>query len=172
MHASSPSPSAVAAPSPTHSKGEPSIAPEGAETVAWTTHAARRSPGRIAFALAVIAVTWWIALAAFQSPLMAVVGCLAILGSVAEGLFPVHHRLTQHGASTRCAWQMRTLAWENVKTARAGKDGMHLSPLPSGSRLGRVRGVTLRFPDADGPDVLALSRRYLTEARARRPHPQ
>jgi len=128
-------------------------------------------PGRVALTLGVISLTWWIALAAFQSPFIAAVGCLAILGSVAEGLFPVHHRITPAGVSTRCAWQLRNLGWENVKTARMGKDGIHLSPLRETSRLSRVRGVTLRFPEGDGPDVPALVRRYLHETRAPKANP-
>jgi hypothetical protein len=129
-------------------------------------------PGRVAITLAVVSLTWWIALAAFHSPFIAAVGCLAILGSVAEGLFPVHHRITPNGASARCAWQWRTLAWDDVKSARMGKDGIHLSPLAEASPLCRVRGVTLRFPDAGGPDVAALTRRYLHEARARKAEPR
>jgi hypothetical protein len=111
-------------------------------------------------------ITWWVALSAFPSPVVAVVGCLAILGSVAEGLFPVRHRITAEGVSTRCAWQIRALAWDAVKSARVGRDGLHLSPLPAASRLSRVRGVTLRFPSEDGPDVLTIARRYLHDARA------
>lgn len=122
-------------------------------------------PGRVALTILVVSLTWWIALSAFHSAFIALVGCLAILGSVTEGLFPVRHRISPSGASTRCAWQWRTLSWVNVRTARMGADGIHLSPLCETSRLWRVRGVTLRFPAADGPDVAALVRRYLNESR-------
>lgn len=139
---------------------------EAGDAVCWTTHAAKGMPGRVALTLGVVSVVWIIALSAFQSPFIAFVGCLAILGSVAEGLFPVRHRITSSGVSTRCAWQMRTMTWEQVKTARMGAHGIHLSPLREGSRLWRVRGVTLRFPEGGDPDVLALVRRYLHEADA------
>lgn len=168
MQGSPPSPSSLSVPLNGERHGASEAVPDGA--VLWTTHGARNMPGRVAFTVLVVSLTWWMALSAFHSPFIAVVGCLAILGSVAEGLFPVRHRLTASGVSTRCAWQWRTLAWENVKTARMGRDGIHLSPLRASSRLWRVRGVTLRFPENGGPDVTSLVRRYLHEARDGKPN--
>ena len=165
MQASHPLSSVVVAPPPVSSDEE--CVPTR-DAVRWTTHAAKEKPLRVLLTLAVVSITWWVALSAFPGPFVAVVCCLAILGSVAEGLFPVHHRITENGVSTRCAWQIRSLGWEAVKSARAGKDGLHLSPLPAASRLSRVRGVTLRYPDGDGPDVLAISRRYLNQTRAKK----
>jgi hypothetical protein len=138
------------------------------ESLSWTVHLAQHQPGRVAATMLGISVTWWVALAAFHSPFMAIVSSLAILGAVAEALFPIHHRVTPQGVTTRCAWQWRTMPWEAVRGARMGRDGIHLSPLTSSSRRSHIRGVTLRFADGNDSAVTALVRRYLDEARRER----
>lgn len=130
-------------------------------TLCWTAHPARLHPAKALAAFAAVSITWWIALIAFASPLMAFVGSIALLGSVAEALFPIQHRVTEKGVFTRCAWQMRQMAWESVKGARMGADGIHLSPFTRDTRLGRMRGVTLRFADGNADTVTAAVRRYL-----------
>jgi hypothetical protein len=112
-------------------------------------------------AFAAVSLTWWIALLAFGSPLMAMVGSIALLGSVAEALFPIHHRVTESGVFTRCAWQMRQMSWDSVKGAWMGADGIHLSPFTRDTRLGRMRGVTLRFSDGNNGAVIEAVRRHL-----------
>jgi hypothetical protein len=116
---------------------------------------------RAAAAFVAVSITWWVALAAFRSPLMAVAGSIAVLGSLTEALFPIYHRLSSAGAFTRCGWQLRQMTWESVKSARAGKAGIHLSPLKDGARLGRIRGITLRFENGNDAEVTAAVRRYL-----------
>lgn len=92
---------------------------------------------------------------------MAFVGSMALLGSVAEALFPIQSRISESGAFTRCAWQMRQMSWESVKSARMGADGIHLSPFVRDTRLGRMRGVTLRFADGNDAVVIDTVRRHL-----------
>lgn len=130
-------------------------------TLSWTTVPARLQPARAALAFAVVLLTGWVALAAFHSPLMAFVGSIAVLGSVTEAMFPIHHRLSSSGAFTRCGWQMRQMTWGAVKSARIGPDGIHLSPFKDGARLGRMRGVTLRFADGSHDEVTEAVRRFL-----------
>ncbi|HEY3265864.1 MAG TPA: hypothetical protein VGM37_02970 [Armatimonadota bacterium] len=129
------------------------------ETLCWVTRPAG-GPLRIAGALAAVSITWWLALWAFGNPLFAGVACLALMGAVAEGLFPVHHRITPTGVSTRCAWQMRAMGWSAVRSVRSGADGVHISPLTSASRLSRLRGVKLRFSDDNRHAVLDAVHRY------------
>lgn len=138
----------------------PHASPTSPEKVmAWTAPAAHQ-PARALAVLAVVIFTWWVALLTFHSWLIALVGSMAIMGSVAESLFPIHHRITSQGVSTRCAWQWRTMAWNDVRSARRGADGIHLSPIAGSGRLARLRGVTLRFAGADNSAVLAAVRRY------------
>ena len=129
--------------------------------LSWTAHPARLHPGKALAAFAAASITWWVALAAFGSPLMATVGAIALLGSVVEALFPIHHRVTKSGVFTRCAWQMRQMSWESVKSARMGADGIHLSPFVRDTRFGRMRGVTLRFADGNDTAVINAVRRRL-----------
>jgi hypothetical protein len=106
-------------------------------------------------------LTLIVALTGFHSLLMAGIGAIAVLGSLTEAFFPVHHRVSPSGAFTRCGWQIRQMTWESVKSARIGPDGIHLSPLRDGSPLGRVRGVTLRFENGNNEKVAAAVRGYL-----------
>ena len=127
----------------------------------WTGHPARLHPAKALAAFLAVSLTWWIALIAFGSPLMAFVGSMALLGSVAEALFPIQSRISESGAFTRCAWQMRQMSWESVKSARMGADGIHLSPFVRDTRFGRMRGVTLRFADGNDAVVIDTVRRHL-----------
>jgi hypothetical protein len=86
---------------------------------------------------------------------------MAVIGSLTEALFSAHHRVSPAGVFTRCGWQMRQMPWEAVKFASMGSDGIHLSPLRSGARFGRDRGVTLRFANGNNEAVIAAVRRHL-----------
>lgn len=134
----------------------------GETILSWTTQPVRLNPFRAAVAAAAICLTWFLAVAAFGSILMACVGSLAVLGSMVEALFPTHHRLSSSGAFTRCGWQMRQMTWSSVRSARMGRDGIHLSPFRDGAPLGRVRGITLRFDDVNEANVTDIVRRYIT----------
>lgn len=128
--------------------------------LAWTANIARRQPGRVAGALLAVAVTWWVALAAFGSPVMAAAGCAALLGALAEGLFPIHYRITPAGVRARCAWQVRNMAWEAVRSVWAGPDGVYLCPFARPSRFLRTRGIVLRYNEGNNSAVLEAVRRY------------
>ena len=126
----------------------------------WTAPPAAHRAARAPVVLAFVVFTCWVAVVVFHSLLLSLVAALAILGSVAEALFPVHHRITPRGVFTRCAWQWRSLEWKHVRSARTGPDGVHLSPIKGNTRLSRMRGVTLRFAGGNNSAVLETVRRY------------
>lgn len=126
----------------------------------WTARPARRHPARAAAVLFAPGLVAWVALAAFGSPVMAVVGSAALLGALAEGLFPIHYRLSASGVEARCAWQVRAMSWSAVRSAWTGADGVYLCPFLRPSRFLRTRGVVLRFEDGNHAVVLDAVRRY------------
>ena len=135
----------------------------GADGVfAWTVRPAR--PARhIAACALVVAVTMAAGTAFLHNTPMAVICSLAVLGAVAEGLWPAHHRIGPDGARTRCGWQVRAIPWSAVKSVWHGSDGVYLCPFTRPSPILRTRGVILKFPQGAGPDVAALVRRYWKE---------
>lgn len=155
----------VVAPSHAPRKGAPGddgagVSASVADALSWDAPPLPMRIERAALAFAAVCITWLVALAAFHSLFIALVGSLAIIGSFTEVLFPIHHRVSAAGAFTRCGWQMRQMNWGSVKCARMGKDGIHLSPLRADARLSRVRGVTLRFADGNDEAVLATVRMH------------
>lgn len=167
MHARRPFPTSTAVAAPSNAlqlggKGDDDTGVDAAPTdsLYWVTPPVAMRVERAAMAFAAVSVTWWVAIAAFRTPWIALVGSLAIIGSLTEVLFPTRHRITASGVFTRCGWQMRQMNWEGVKSGRMGKDGIHLSPLRADARLSRVRGVTLRFCDGNDEAVIAAVRRH------------
>ena len=132
---------------------------EGTCSLVWTTRV-RRPPVRLAVALMIVALVAWFGIAVAHNVFIAVVGACAVSSAIVETLFPIHCSIDATGVSTRCAWQIRVLAWKDVKSVKHGEDGVHLSPLAAGNRFSLVRGVTLRYAANNAPDVLNLIRRY------------
>lgn len=84
---------------------------------------------------------------------------------MAEYLFPREFRLTEQGVHASCGpFQKLFLAWEDVKRATHGPDGVFVSPLSRPSRLDRFRGITL---PCDG----SLKSEVLDYIRSKRPTP-
>jgi len=132
-------------------------APE--ETVlAWRIFRARREPGGIALVLLsyAAAVAMWRLL--FPHPVALFLPLVALTGALREFLFPLSFRLTTRGAYVANGPARLFLAWDDVKRATHGDDGVFLSPLPRPSRLDSFRGVTLCFADGNGDEVLAAVR--------------
>jgi hypothetical protein len=139
---------------------ESSGSPAGkTDSLVWTTRV-RRPPVRLAVALMIVALVAWFGISVAHNVFIAVVGAVAVLSAIVETLFPVHCSIDGTGVSTRCAWQMRVLAWKDVRSVRHGEDGVHLSPLQTENRFSLVRGVTLRYSEDNASDVLSLIRRY------------
>lgn len=110
----------------------------------WTVHLARRQPLRAGLCLAVVgasaAVGYWA-----LGGLGAAVVIVALLGSLADFLFPVTCTLTRGGASCRMLLKGSEIGWENVRRVYLDDLGIKLSPLRRVSRLEAFRGVYLRF---------------------------
>lgn len=81
----------------------------------------------------------------FRSPLLAVIGFVAIIASTAEYFFPLKYRLDENGASVRLGISPTIIRWDEVKRLIPLPDGIRLSPLEKPSRLDNFRGVYLRF---------------------------
>ncbi len=125
----------------------------------WTVQPAR-TPARVALSVATVAVTATAGLTILHSAPVALVCSLAVLGSVAEALFPVHYRVTPEGVRSRCAWQIRAMPWSAVRSAWSGPDGVYLCPFARPGRFTRTRGVVLRFAGGNDSAVLGRVRRY------------
>ena len=133
--------------------------PVETDSLVWTARV-RRPPVRLAVALMIVALVAWFGISVAHNLFISVVGAVAVLSAIVETLFPVHCSIDATGVSSRCAWQMRVLAWKDVRSVRHGEDGVHLSPLQAANRFSLVRGVTLRYSEDNAPDVLNLIRRY------------
>jgi hypothetical protein len=142
---------------------------EELDVLQWTVHPAINQPRKTAAAVLLVGVTWIAALEVFTMPLVALACCLALLGSIAEWLFPTHHRITPEGVFTRCAWQLRNIGWDRVRSITRGAHGAHISPFHAKSRLSRVRGVTIRFGEENEREIVAAIRRYYPVEAAAKP---
>lgn len=142
----------------------PSVAQE-APTLRWTVRPPRVGRRLIA-PVAAVGATLVIGVFLLHNVAMAVGCSLAILGAVAEGLWPVHHRVGPDGALTRCGWQVREMPWSRVRSVWSGPDGVYLCPFERPSRWLQTRGVVLRYADGVGPDLLEHVRRYWKEGNA------
>ena len=128
------------------------------ELLRWSRHRLRDAPERIWLVAlgygAAFALWRWV----FPHPLALFLPVVALTSALAEYLFPVDYRLTDRGAYLSCGpFQKLFLAWEDVKRATCGTEGVYLSPLARPSRLDRFRGIALRF-EGNRDAVLAAVR--------------
>jgi hypothetical protein len=132
-----------------------------ATVLAWRVHRLREEPGRLGLVAAGygVAVALWLLL--FPHPFALFLPVVALTSALSEYLFPVSYRLTTRGAHVSCGLTTRLfLAWDDVKRATAGTEGIHLSPLAkAGSPLEPFRGVRLRFADGNAETVTDTVRR-------------
>jgi len=113
-------------------------------TISWKVHLARKNPGKAVVVL-LAAITgsllgWFLS----GSIWMAAIGFVVIVASLADFLLPVHYKLDEQGARSRCGFIVSEIRWANVKRVIEGEDGIKLSPLEKPSRLSAFRGVFLR----------------------------
>ena len=113
-------------------------------TLRWTVHLALEHPlkllcslGAVAFACA--AAHWAI------GPLGALAVAVALIGSLADFLFPVTYEITPDRAACRMLFKRAEIEWRNVRRCYLDQGGVKLSPLDRLSRLEAFRGVYLRF---------------------------
>jgi hypothetical protein len=141
---------------PSHSAD---IAEAETTVLAWRIHRLRDEPERIpmvALAFAGVAVGGWLLFA----NLIAVLLLLVVLtGTIVEFLFPINYRLTNLGAYANCGPSQLFMAWEDVKRATQGKEGVYLSPFSKPTALDSFRGIRLRFTPDNADLVRTTSRR-------------
>jgi len=116
-------------------------------------HPARLAAVLVGYAAAI--ALWWLLL---PYPAALFVPVVALTGALREFLFPTTYRLTTKGAYVFNGPAQLFLAWQDVRRATFGADGVFLSPLPRPSRLDSFRGVRLDFADGNNEAVLAAVR--------------
>jgi hypothetical protein len=121
--------------------------PQETILLTWRTHRLREDRrclplviGAYVFAIGL----WWLF---FPVPLALFLPLVALTSALSEFLFPVTYTVTNNGVSVVYGPLHRLhLAWEDIKRAGQGADGVFLSPLAKPSRLDNFRGLRLRFP--------------------------
>jgi hypothetical protein len=123
------------------------IAESEARRLEWRVHLARNEPRKAAGAVLAAVLAAGAAWLLFANPLLALAAAAAVIGAVAEFLFPIRHRLTAEGAEVRYGLSCSFIAWRQVRKCYLFPDGVKLSPLGKPGRLEVFRGVFLRFAD-------------------------
>lgn len=153
---------------PTPATTTPVGAAHSEETVlAWSVHLARRDRPRLLRMLLVLALVFALGAWLFGSLLAALLPPLALVLSLSEFFFPVRCRLSATSAHVRHGLTVLEIRWADVRHAYLTPDGVKLSPLRAkNARWEPLRGVFLRFGDAD-PDLVAAAVRRLREEAGR-----
>jgi len=94
----------------------------------------------LAVSLAAGSVGWFM----MSSPIFAVIGIFAILGSTTEFWLPIRYVLDQKGASHRCGISVSAIEWSDVKRVIVSGNMIRLSPLEKEGRMDPFRGISLR----------------------------
>jgi hypothetical protein len=116
-------------------------------------------------ALGVLVLVFTFGVWLFRSPTVALLPPLALLLSLSEFFFPVHYRLAAQSAHVRHGLTVLEIRWADVRHAYLAPDGIKLSPLRAkNARWEPLRGVFLRFDDANHDQVIATVRRLREEA--------
>ncbi|MCX8053363.1 MAG: hypothetical protein N3B12_06110 [Armatimonadetes bacterium] len=89
-------------------------------------------------------------------PLGSVAVAIALVGSLAEFLFPVTYEITSDSAVCRTLFKQTEISWHNVRRYYLDNSGIKLSPLDRPSRLEAFRGVYLRFAGNDRQVIEAV----------------
>ena len=129
--------------------------------LSWSVHLLRQRPqgtGRIVLGLA---ATFVCGLILFHSLLLALLPMTALFLALSEYLLPIRYTLTERSATARWGLTVLEIAWRDVRHVYvAPGDGLKLSPLAvKNSRWERLRGVWLRFEEADRERITAEVRR-------------
>lgn len=128
--------------------------------LSWKVHRLRQEPRHLRLVAAAYGAAiglWWLL---FPQPLALFLPLVALTSALAEYLFPVSYRLTTRGAHLSNGLTQLFIAWQDVRRASVGAEGVYLSPLAvKGSRLEAFRGVRLRFADGNAEAVTETVRR-------------
>jgi len=110
----------------------------------WRVHLASEHPGKLLCSLGLAALA---SAAAYHAlgPLGSAAVALALIGSLADFLFPVTYEITAHRAACRMLIKRAEIEWRSVRRCYVDQAGVKLSPLEGPSRLEAFRGVYLRF---------------------------
>jgi hypothetical protein len=117
------------------------------ESISWSVRLSDKEPQKlwVVFLAAIFAGLAGIYF--LHSPVLGIVGFLAILGTSAEFWLGSKYRLDNEQASARCGISISSIEWKNVRRVIVGQEGIKLSPLEESGRLGPFRGVMLRIQD-------------------------
>jgi len=110
----------------------------------WTVHLAPERPVKLLCALGVVAFACFAAHWAI-GVLGSLAVAVALVGSLADFLFPVTYEITSDRATCRMLLKRAEVQWRNVRRCYLDQTGVKLSPLDRRSRLEVFRGVYLRF---------------------------
>jgi hypothetical protein len=134
--------------------------------LSWVAHPARRSPGRLIFAVVVMLAVVIAARVGMQSTLLAVVGLVTLLVATAPFLLPTRYTLTRRGIIEERARARRERPWSQIRRVHAGPGAMLLSPYRRTTWLERHRGLLVLFDGADRALVLETTQRCVAEGAA------
>ncbi|HVK02636.1 MAG TPA: hypothetical protein VM490_04135 [Armatimonadaceae bacterium] len=146
----------------------PGSAPSGV-VLTWRVHRLREEPWRLGIVLVAYGVALLLWLVLFPHPLTLLLPVVGLTSAMREYLFPQEFRLTREGAYVANGPARLFLAWDEVKRATHGSDGVHLSPFARPTRLDAFRGVRLDFADGNDAAVLAAVRVLWRPAREATP---
>lgn len=147
----------------THSEGEQA----DRTAFSWSVHLIRRDNGRLPRIAAIVAGTLLLGLCLFHSFWLALAPVLALVFSLSEYLFPVHYSLSAQSAKSQHGLTSLEIRWADVRRAYLTEEGIKLSPLRAkNSRFEPLRGVYLRFDDANRDEVIAAVKSHLAREEA------
>jgi len=105
-------------------------------------------PGRSALAVATVVAATAAIYFLWHSPLLAVIGAVALLLSLHGHFLPRYYRLDDDGVFTSVIGLKKTRDWDFFHSYYADRLGVMLSTFSYPSRLDSFRGVNLRFSGA------------------------
>ncbi|HMB68585.1 MAG TPA: hypothetical protein VKU85_04715 [bacterium] len=118
--------------------------------VAWQAWPLRRSPGRGALAVVVVAGSVWGVASWTGNPWLTALAVVVLGASVAPFFVPTGYRLSDEGVEVRKPWRRRSRPWDEFRAVLAGKDLVVLSPFERRTWLETIRGETLLLEDNRG----------------------
>lgn len=133
------------------------------ETVSWTDWPARRQPGKAALAAGIIVLA--VGSVATVDRILAFLGAILLLSSVAEWLLPTRYEIDAEGIKVRNVFRSATRPWDRLRTWRAVPGGFWVPGRTRSKLLQRLRGVLLRCPGRE-EDVESVLRAHFGEPRA------
>ena len=140
---------------------------EGANAagLSWSVHLIRRQTQCVPRIVAVLIGVLVLSLCLFHSFWLALLPTLAVLLSLSEFVFPIRYTLTAQSASVQHGLTALEIRWADVRHAYLTEEGVKLSPLrEKNSRFEPLRGVLLRFDDANRDEVIAAVQRLRLES--------